>query len=94
MFIDENLCGSFEENVPNGLWSTLMCNEGDGVEGKNIRIEHKDLGEVLSLCGIKIFGYQLDVPIVQNLQIGHQTAIDIDIYGSMYIVNTFGFLHY
>ena len=38
IFIDENLCATLEDDVPNGEWITLMCNDGDGVEGKNIRI--------------------------------------------------------
>jgi hypothetical protein len=72
-------------------WYRVTCASLPAPVGKTIRIVSENNNSI-SICGIKVFGYESLSPTPEPLQ-GIVNSIDIDLDGNVYTTNKKGLVH-
>ena len=76
IYLDDKLCGSFDETVASGVWHTFDCG-GSGMTGARIRLQRTTV-QTLAFCGIRVFGVEPDDYVEYTLRDHRKTLANLE----------------
>ena len=91
IYVDYELCGTLPDDTSASMdWLEVQCNGGKGLKGHSIAI-YSDAAQPMLLCGLEVYGYHETARLNWNHP-GKLLAIDVNSFGSAWVVNAKGYI--